>query len=57
MDNTNKYMVGVRGKEIVIMLPPMGSISKHDALMMAAWIVTLADDDDKFAEYIAAVQS
>ncbi len=58
MDTHNKFMVGVRGDQIVIMLPPMGAISKPDALMLAAWIVALStNDEDQFAEYLAAVQS
>lgn len=57
MDTFNKHMVGVQGDNIVIMNPPRQPMSKADALMFAAWIVTLGDDDNKFAEYLAAVQS
>lgn len=58
MDTTNKFMVGVRGEGIVIMLPPAGLISKADALMFAAWIVTLADDDETaFQKALDAVRS
>lgn len=57
MDTQNKFMVGVQGNNIAILLPPRGPISKEDALMMAAWIVTLAtNDEDQFAEYLVAVQ-
>ena len=58
MDAFNKHMVGVQNDNIVIVMPPRGPISKSDALMMAAWIVTLAtNDDDDFAEYLIAVRS
>lgn len=46
MDTFNKYMVGVQGDNVVIMNPPRGPISKADALMLAAWIVTLAANDE-----------
>lgn len=46
MDTFNKHMVGVRGDDIVIMNPPRMPMSKTDALIFAAWIVTLADEDE-----------
>jgi hypothetical protein len=58
MDTFNKYVVGVNGDKIVILAPPRGPISKEDALMFAAWIVTLADySGEEFAKALEAVQS
>lgn len=57
MDTTNKYLVGVQGEQIVIMMPPPGGISKTDAMMLAAWLVTLADDHEDFTDYLAAVRA
>lgn len=58
MDTFNKHYVGVQGDNIVIMLPPPGPISKPEALMLAAWIVTLADDDETgFQKALEAVRS
>lgn len=58
MDTTNKHLVGVQGDNIIILRPPRGPISKADALMIAAWIVTLADDDDtEFSKALEAVRS
>lgn len=58
IDTSNKFMVGVQGDNIVIMLPPRGRISKRDALVFAAWIATLADDDGlNFDAALAAVQN
>lgn len=58
MDTFNKHMVGVQGENIVIMNPPRGPISKADALVFAAWIVTLADDDETgFEKALEAVQA
>jgi hypothetical protein len=58
IDTFNKHMVGVQGDNIVIMMLPRGPMSKADALVFAAWIVTLADDHDGgFQKVLAAVQS
>jgi hypothetical protein len=45
----NEFMVGVRGDEIHIMRSP-SMISKEQALVLAAWLVALADDNDEFEE-------
>lgn len=58
IDTANKFMVGVQGNNIVIMMPPPGRISKRDALVFAAWIATLADDDGLgFDAALEAVQA
>ena len=57
MDTFNKYMVGVQGDNIVIMMPPRAPMSKADALMFAAWIITLADDDETFQKALEAARS
>lgn len=58
MDTFNKHMVGVQGDTIIIINPPRAPMSKADALVFAAWIVTLADDDEtKFKEALTAVQT
>lgn len=58
MDTFNKHFVGVRGDDIVIINPPAGPISKADALVFAAWIVTLADDDETgFQKALEAVHN
>ena len=45
IDTTNKFMVCKQAGKILIMAPPLGPISKHDAMVFAAWIVALGDDD------------
>ena len=57
IDPGNKFMVGVSGGRIVIHRPPHGTISNEDALNFAAWLVALADRDDKFPAILQAVQS
>lgn len=44
IDTTNQFFVGVQGNDVVIMKPPH-RMSKPEALVFAAWIATLADDD------------
>lgn len=39
----NKFGVGLRGEEVVVLLPPRGGISKDDAVNLAAWLVALAN--------------
>lgn len=57
IDITNKQMVGVRGNNIVFLNPPT-KMTKREALVMAAWIVCLAEnDEDDFGLIVEAVQS
>lgn len=59
IDTTNKFMVGVRVDKIIIMMPPRRELSKADALNLAAWLVTLADDEPphKFLSIVEAIQN
>lgn len=57
LDASNKYMVGVKGDEIVILNPNCRILSKQQALNLAAWLVTLADDNDEFGLMIEKVQN
>lgn len=53
MDVENKYAVGSGGSgDIFIMNPPRGPISRKDALVLAAWLVTLAGNGDLSFEAI-----
>jgi hypothetical protein len=45
MDTMNKFLVssgGVGMKEILVMNPPRGLISKEDALNLAAWLIVIS---------------
>lgn len=58
IDTANKYLVGKRAGDIVILNPPRREMSKADALMFAAWIVALAEDKEgEFQTILDAVQS
>lgn len=52
----NRHMVGVQGDKIVIMLPPH-ALSKREALVFAAWLVTLAQDGGNFLDICEKVQN
>jgi len=56
IDTANKFFVGVRGDEITVMRPPH-LMSKKDALVFAAHLVSLADDRGEFAAILEAVQN
>ncbi len=57
MDAFNKYMVGMAHNGLVIMNPPRAVMSTDEALMLAAWLVSMADPlSEKFAEALKAVR-
>lgn len=54
----NRFMVGVRAGQVVIMLPPQGPMSKDDAKNLAAWLMAMAGADEKeAAELVGKVLS
>ncbi len=57
IDTTNFAGVGIVGNSIIMLLPPRVPITKERALVLAAYLVTLADDGDEFPEYLKAVQN
>lgn len=49
VDLSNKHMVSVgAGDQLMFLLPPVRPMSKEQALVTAAWLVALADDDNQF---------
>jgi hypothetical protein len=60
VDPTNKYVVGANTDALVMLRPPAAGerISKADALVLAAWLVALADPiGDEFDRALDAVLS
>lgn len=60
MDTTNWHLVTVAGHEesIVIQRPPVRPMSKRDALLFAAWIVAVAEEQEgEFEEILNAVKA
>jgi hypothetical protein len=54
-DVTNKQIVGVRGDNIVLLAPRV-VMGKTEALVHAAWIVSLADQSEEFADFRAILR-
>jgi hypothetical protein len=57
IDTFNKFFVGMQGDDLHFLKPVPIRISKPDALLLAAYLVAMADDNDEFANYLEAVQS
>lgn len=56
VDISNVHMVSAGSRGIVIIAPPIVPMTKTDALVFAAWIVALADEDGSFPDLLARVQ-
>lgn len=58
IDTANKFLVGGSANGVTIMMPPRGNISNEDALLLAAWLVAIAEvKDGRFQEILDAVIS
>ena len=59
IDTTNRYLVAAKADgSVVIMFQPLRAMSKNDALLLAAWLVAIADPlGDDFKAVLEAVQS
>ena len=60
IDTTNKYLVGIRGGNVVVLLPPRPGegISKENALNLAAYLVSMAGaSEEEFREVLQAVEN
>ncbi len=56
IDVTNYQMVSMQGDTIVV-LRASPKMTKREALVHAAWLVTLADDENEFQKILGAVQN
>lgn len=57
IDTTNKFLVAGSGKDIVFLRPVPMRISHQDALLLAAYLVAMADADDNWERTLSAVQN
>jgi len=59
MNFGNRFLIGIRADKIAFFNPPkrLEELSKEDALLLAAWIVALADEDGKFDKILDEVLS
>lgn len=56
IDTANRFLVGARGDDLVI-LRFARSVTKEEALNLAAWLVALADSKGEFPAILEAVQN
>lgn len=57
IDTTNKFLVSVGGDGIVFLRPLPQQMSRDDALLLAAYIVAIVADNDKWEATLTAVES
>jgi hypothetical protein len=56
IDITNKFLVGAQVDRIIIM-KPVQVLTNDEALNLAAWLVALADLDNRFPAILKAIQN
>lgn len=59
LDTFNKFMVGVCAGKVTLLNPPRSDMNPDEAIMLAAWLVTMAGDfgGEKIKAAMDAVQS
>lgn len=59
IETLNQWMVASQGKNVRIMMPPLGVLSADEAMRLAAWLVTMAEMDatHKFEDVLKAIQN
>ena len=59
IDTLNKFAVGSLADSIVVLIPPQGPVSPDEALVLAAYLVALAEPraSHPFAEVLAAIKA
>lgn len=56
IETINRFLVAGQGQQVLVMRPPLGPITKDDALILAAWLVAIAEDGEhKFQPVLDAV--
>ena len=59
LDTLNKFAVGSLADSVVVLIPPQGPVSPDDALLLAAYLVAIAEPSAShpFADVLAAVRA
>jgi hypothetical protein len=58
IDTFNKFGVGMQSGDIALLNPPPRRVTRQDALLLAAYLVCMADPGgDQFPKVLEAVQS
>lgn len=56
-DIGNDQLVGIQGGERIVILNPKITMTKREALVHAAWLVAIADDNDEFSAILEEVNN
>jgi hypothetical protein len=60
LDTSNQFLVSGSRDHLVIMRQPIGPLTRVDAYVLAAWLVSMAEvlpGDEKFEDVLAKVQN
>ena len=57
IDTTNRFVVAGQGEDLVFLLPVPQRITREDALLLAAYLVALADHENRFQAVLHAVMN
>jgi hypothetical protein len=55
IDTTNKFLIGKRGDDFVFLRPLPQVLTEDDALLVAAYIVALCSDTERWKDVLQAV--
>jgi hypothetical protein len=55
INTTNKFLIAKRGDNVVFLRPLPQQLSEDDALLVAAYIVAMCSDDERFKAVLQAV--
>jgi hypothetical protein len=57
VDTFNRFGVGMRGGERMVILRFHAELSKREAVNLAAWLVAVAGEDDEFKRVLQAARN
>ena len=57
IDTTNRFLVSMAGRDIVFLRPLPQRLSEDDALLLAAYLVAMIADSDKWEAVLTAVEN
>lgn len=57
IDTFNKFFVGAHGDSLVFLKPIPTRLSHDDALLLAAFLVSMVGDDEQWERVLKAVQN
>jgi hypothetical protein len=55
IDTTNKFLIAKRGEDFIFLRPLPSQLSEDDALLVAAYIVAMCADTERWKDVLQAV--